>query len=58
LDLTLEICPLSLRSSCLYLDLTIIENSEWDPTITVASPPELMHPPDLEEFLSVKGLDL
>jgi hypothetical protein len=26
-----------------------------DPTTTVTPPPELMHPPDLEEFLSVKG---
>jgi hypothetical protein len=26
-----------------------------DPTITVSLPPELTHPSDLEEFLSVKG---
>jgi hypothetical protein len=29
-----------------------------DPMATVAPPPELTLPPDLEEFLSVKGLDL
>jgi hypothetical protein len=41
LDLTPEIYPPSAHSTYLNSDLMVIENSQWDPMITVASPPEL-----------------
>jgi hypothetical protein len=50
-------------SSALPLDTGHLSNKHrvfriGDPTTIVAAPPDLMLPPELEEFLSVKGLDL